>query len=198
MKFPFSSNNSFLVLYTAGTGGEFLTSTISKCVEEMNTIPVEFIEDRWVAVCKVAYSEVAINDNNHYTEHYKGDTSKVYDIYKDHYQKPIEDYWPKDMTVICLEVTKDYDFWANLCYKKLKNYITINKNEFLYHQKLALDFDCKNILNYTSMFDNSHVVNIDNMQNETIGHRFLKCFPSLDVEKFNSLQQTWITANNEL
>lgn len=198
MKFPFSSNNSFLMLYTAGTGGEFLTSAISNCVEDINTIPVEFIEDRWVAVCKVAYSEVALADNDYHTDHYRGETDKTYDIYKDHYQKPIKEYWPNDMTVVCLELTQDYDFWAELCYKKLQRYITINKDEFVYHQKLALKFDYDHITNYTSIFKKSHVINIDNMQNEFIGHRFLKCFPSLDINKFNELQKGWITANNEL
>lgn len=186
------------MLYTAGTGGEFLTSTLTQCVDELNTIPITKINNHWSAVCKVAYSEIGIADQNYHTDDYLGTTDKPYDMYKDHYQKPIKEYWPSDMTVICLEMSKDYEYWATLCYKKLSTYITINKDKFIQDQISALEYDYNNIQTYTNMFEKSYVVNIDEMHKKIIGERFLDIFPSLDLEKFKYKQFNWIEKNYEL
>ena len=56
---------------------------------------------------------------------YEGENDpNKYDLYKDHYHSYdpniIKEYWDSSMTVICFTVTRNYGYWANLGYKKLK------------------------------------------------------------------------------
>lgn len=196
MKFPFSSSNSYLFLYTAGTGGEFFVSAASQCIPEVNSIPRQFVNGHWSVVCKAAYSEVALQDRDFYTRHYKGETTKPIDFYKDHYQKPIKEYWPSDMNVVCFELTKNYEYWAEITWKKLNTYITINKDKFIADHIETLKYDYKNIQTYLDMFKKCHIINIDNMHTATVGDQLLEIFPSLDVESFNRKQKYWIDKNN--
>ena len=124
MKLNSSNNNhNYLLLYSAGTGGEMITSLLSECVPEINKIPRKEAypigTNRWHSNCKITYSLVKKECL------YEGENDpNKYDLYKDHYHSYdpniIKEYWDSSMTVICFTVTRNYGYWANLGYRKLK------------------------------------------------------------------------------
>ena len=61
MKLSSSNNNhNYLLLYSAGIGGEMITSLLSECVPEINKIPRKEAHpigtNRWHSNCKIKYS----------------------------------------------------------------------------------------------------------------------------------------------
>ena len=117
MKLDFSNNRvNYLVLYTAGTGGEIITYALSQCVPEINAIPTKDVgENRWFTKCKIGYCR----DRNLPWEYVGEDDPNKHDLYKDHYDPEVINYWDQRMTVLGFHLTKNFEYWTNLAWQKL-------------------------------------------------------------------------------
>jgi len=209
MKLDFSNNKrNYVLLYPAGTGGELITGALSNCVPEFNSI--EYYEkepNRWNCSCKIWYSSLG-NRQDAALSTYRGENKKrKWDLYKDHYSNgdsmSIYNYWDPTMTALCFDLTKNYQYWAELCYNKLS---PINKEvqrqgrDFINNHQAAIQLDHRSINIATNYYKSSHIINIDNLHKSPteLTEQFKDIFPNLKSEKFNKIINTWIKKNNKM
>ena len=202
MKFPFSSRNDYIVLYHAGFGGEFITGLLSQNVPGANRLditPAPTGANRWAIVCKVGYSDIYFSNGKDFKiEDYLGeDDKKQFNFYKDHYVPNVFNYWPKNMTAILLDLSDNYEYWAKLTYAKLKDVnISSSKRKFLKdYKKVLRTFENDD---YKKHFKKSHVIDINQLHEKSIGNQLQKVFPDLNTRAFDTAMEYWIQKNNEL
>lgn len=187
--------NDFLFLYSAGTGGEFLTSAISECAMNLNTIKRHSMyNNRWVTVCKVGYSSIVLRDQNTHNEDYTGENDPLKNnIFKDHPVNTVFDIWPSYMTAIHLCVTENYNYWAELTWGKLHNInINVEKSQFVndHAEQIRQDYFNRNL--FRQYFDNYYQVDITD-----ISRNLKSIFSNFDENLFNKIYTRWVEKNNE-
>ena len=196
-----NDNHNYLLLYSAGTGGEMITSLLSECVPEINKIPRKEAypigTNRWHSNCKIKYSLVKKECL------YEGENDpNKYDLYKDHYHSYdpniIKEYWDSSMTVICFTVTRNHSYWANLGYKKLKEQEKLTEHWKKNHSN-NIKRDHDNTSHYTDYFKKSYIINTDelNISAVKLTDQLLHIFPTLDRKKFQKTMDKWIKQNND-
>jgi hypothetical protein len=201
MKLDFSnSKRNYILLYPAGTGGELITGGLSNCVPEMNSIEFKETElNRWFTSCKITYK-----DYNGIPVNYLGENKRhKWDLYKDHYGDKIYNYWDPNMTALCFDLTKNYQYWSRLCYYKLRQIeaeVKRQGGDFINNHQAAIQDDHRSINIATNYFKNSHIINIDNLHNSPteLTEQFKDIFPNLESKKFNKIIKKWIKKNNKL
>lgn len=206
MNFPFSNNSDYVLLYHPGTGGEYLSGILTKHVPQFNRLTVRLHHEdndipnnnRWASVSKVTYSKVGLENKNYFTEHYQGedDPTKL-NLYKDHYTTDVFDYWPKTFNCICLVVNCNYEYWARLCYQKLKK-INIKQTEQDFFKNFYNNLVNTDIIEFAKHFQNSYIVDIRNLRTSTISDQLVPIFPDLDKVNFDDDLQKWINGNKKL
>tara|TARA_A100001035_G_C27785324_1_gene504039 strand:+ start:397 stop:2649 length:2253 start_codon:yes stop_codon:yes gene_type:complete len=197
MKLDFSNNRvNYLVLYTAGTGGEIITYALSQCVPEINAIPTKDVgENRWFTKCKVGYCR----DRNLPWEYVGEDDPNKDDLYKDHYDPEVINYWDQRMTVLGFHLTKNFEYWTNLAWQKL-NKVENLSTKFVENHVGQFQKDLDALKQYKNHFANMHLINIDGLH-ESSGSLIVqlqRIFPNLDTKKFKKIVQKWIKKNNKV
>lgn len=197
MKLDFSNNkDNYLLLYTAGVGGEIITYALSQCVPQFNSlITTDVSKNRWFTICKKSYCR----DRNPPWE-YKGENDpKKSDLYKDHYDKKVLTFWDQRMTVLCFYATKNFEYWTNLAWQKLKDVEKLEPT-FIENHIDQFEKDRNNLNKYANHFANSHCINIDDLHQsaDSLSKQLHKIFPNLDVDKFKKIIQKWIKNNNKI
>lgn len=204
------SKNDILVLYSAGTGGEFLTGLISRTVDDINTLtPTEVGPNHWNLACKRTYVDVYNANPEKFPDGidsgYTGETDKPIDIYKDHLIDVdiLADYWYNDMTVIALGLSGHYQYWADITWKKLRNVnIKTNKKTFIKDHSANLENTYNILQDYKKRFTNFNVIDIGDLHFSplTIDTQ-LQSIPqlsNLDGIEFYVEYMKWIEKNNGL
>lgn len=199
MKLHSFNDNDFLLLYAAGTGGEFLTTEISRSVPYLNTLSATIHNNRYQVACKRTYADVYKKDNNYYFDSYVGETDKASDIYKDHLVDSIFGYWPQDINVIYLSLSDNFDYWADITWAKLH---TINidtnydqfKNDHILYLRDCVQFSEK----LPKYFNRTVSIDINQMHLYPVGEQLKNVFGDFNIEYFNTVQKQWIKNNNEL
>ena len=161
MKLDFSNNkDNYLLLYTAGVGGEIITYALSQCVPELNSIPTTDVgKNRWFTICKKDYCR----DPNPDTHIYSGeDDPNKSDLYKDHYDSQVLSYWDKDMTVLCFYLTKNFEYWTKIAWYKLKDVESL-KEDFVDTHVDQYKKDLTRLNQYVNHFKKTHLINLDDL-----------------------------------
>ncbi len=198
MKLDFSNNkDNYLLLYTAGVGGEIITYALSQCVRELNSIPtINVGKNRWFTICKKVYCR----DSNPHTHIYSGeDDPNKSDLYKDHYDPLVLSYWDKDMTVLCFNLTKNFEYWTKLAWHKLKDIEPI-KDDFIDTHVDQHKKDLTILNQYVNHFKKTHLINLDDLDKncESLIVQLQRIFPSLKTVKFRKIITKWIKKNNKI
>ena len=201
------NKDDVLVLYSAGTGGEFLTGLISRTVDDINTLtPTEVGPNHWNLACKRTYADVYNANPEKFPDGidsgYTGEKDKPINIYKDHLIDVdiLADYWYNDMTVIALGLPSHYQYWAEITWKKLHTVnITGNKKTFIKNHALALEETYNMLHEYKQRFTNFNVIDIGR-QNflSTISPQLCSIaqFSNINKQKFDVEHMKWIDKNN--
>jgi len=203
------NKDDILLLYSAGTGGEFLTGLISRTVDEINTlIPTEVGPNHWNLACKRTYADIYNADPEKFVNGidsgYCGETDKSINIYKDHLIDVdiLADYWNNDMTVIVLGLPTHYQYWAEVAWKKLRNVnITTNKETFIKDHMNDLEETYNRLDEYKKRFTNFNIIDISwqhlrptiSAQLENIAQ-----FSNINKKQFDLEHMKWILNNNGL
>ena len=204
------SNDDILVLYSAGTGGEFLTGLLSRTVDDINTLtPTEVGPNHWNLACKRTYVDVYNANPEKFPDGidsgYRGETDKPINIYKDHLVDVdiLADYWYNDMTVIALGLPGHYQYWAEITWKKLHTVnITTDKKTFIKNHAADLKHRYNILQDYKKRFTNFNVINIGSQHfMPLIISKQLQSIAQLsnmNKKKFHEEHMKWIEKNNGL
>ncbi len=203
------NKDDILLLYTAGTGGEFLSGLISRTVDDINTlIPNEVGPNHWNLACKRTYADIYNTDPekfpNGIDSGYCGETDKTIDIYKDHLIDVdiLADYWYNDMTVIALGLPSHYQYWAEITWAKLSRVnITSDKDTFIKDHMAGLEATYNKLDDYKKRFTNFNVIDIGRqnfMSTITPQLASISQFSNINKQKFDVEHMKWIEKNNGL
>tara|TARA_B110000046_G_scaffold19945_1_gene18930 strand:+ start:1931 stop:2569 length:639 start_codon:yes stop_codon:yes gene_type:complete len=207
------NKDDILVLYSAGTGGEFLTGLISRTVDNINRlIPKEVGINHWNLACRRTYADVYNANPKKFPDGidigYCGETDKPINIYKDHLVDVdiLADYWYNDMTVLALGVSGQYRHWAEVTWAKLnKVNITSNKDTFIKDHMGELEDTYNRLDQYRKYFTNFNIVDIGKMHTTPISQvlcpgpsAIIPQLVTLNRSQFDKEQKVWIEKNAEL
>jgi hypothetical protein len=173
MKLNISEINNMrplLLLYSSGTGGEFLTNTISRNSVEFNDVLSNYNQERNITTtsCVTLYSPLW-NDpdttsswiDQSFIEHaaHTIDPS-LRIIIKDHPNLYFSKYYWKylsNLQVVHLTLKNELDYFSRLTYKKLSNKVDSSIIDINYIQnnivKNANDYVINNIIHWVSQFN---------------------------------------------
>jgi len=120
------NKGDYLILYSTGLGGEFLTHAISQCVDNINSLPVTYNDkskNRYAVTCLVRYSEIAFSTGLYVSQSYEGEASpEKINLLKDHYGDTVfdvyKDFGLKNLNAILL-TTSYPDHWAKIAWNKI-------------------------------------------------------------------------------
>ena len=197
MKLDFSNNkDNYLLLYTAGVGGEIITYALSQCVPELNSIPtIDIGKNRWFTICKKSYCR----DRNPPWEYKGEDDPNKSDLYKDHYDSQVLSYWDKDMTVLCFYLTKNFEYWTKIAWHKLKDVESLNE-DFVDTHVDQYKKDLTRLNQYVNHFKKTHLINLDDLDKNcgSLTVQLQRIFPNLKTVKFRKIITKWIKNNNKI
>lgn len=197
MKLDFSNNkDNYLLLYTAGVGGEIITYALSQCVPELNSIPtIDIGKNRWFTICKKSYCR----DRNPPWEYKGEDDPNKSDLYKDHYDSQVLSYWDKDMTVLCFYLTKNFEYWTKIAWHKLKDVESLNE-DFVDTHVDQYKKDLTRLNQYVNHFKKTHLINLDDLDKNcgSLTVQLQRIFPNLKTVKFRKIITKWIKKNNKI
>lgn len=125
------NKGDYLILYSTGLGGEFLTYAISQCVDSINSLPVTYKDkskNRYAITCLVRYGEIALSTGVYTSQSYEGESSpEKINLLKDHYGEHVftlyKDFGLKNLNAILL-TTSYPEHWANVTWNKISLKIT--------------------------------------------------------------------------
>ena len=207
------NKDDILLLYTAGTGGEFLSGLISRTVTNINELrPIEVGINHWNLSCRRTYVDIYEADPNKfpngYDNGYTGDTDKPINVFKDHLVDPkrLADYWDPNMTVLALGVSGQYRHWAEVTWAKLnKVNITSDKDTFIKDHMGELQDTYNRLDQYRKYFTNFNIVDIGEMHTTPISQvlcpgpsAIIPQLVTLNRSQFDKEQKIWIEKNNGL
>jgi hypothetical protein len=193
------NDGDYIVLYSAGLGGEYLTALITQCVSninELDLIPADG-PNQWSVVSKVTYSDVVISTNeiDGGGKYFSEDTHIKKDIYKDHLVDNVFNVWPSNMTAIILTANNNYEHWANVTWNKLKldSHFKSDRtdyNGFIKNHVHTLTQDHNKRQDFADYFDKSYMFNMNTIKK--VG----KCFTGFNQRHFNKQYRVWKKENN--
>lgn len=191
-----TTHKDFILLYSAGLGGEYITSLISECTNTLNTLErVKNKDNRWNTVCKIGYADIIHKDKElqwRYAYTSENDKNKN-DLYKDHPGKLITHTWPSYMTCLFLTVNNDYTKWANVTWNKLHEVnITTTKKEFVKQHANTIKEQYNQRHEWKNYFKKYYEIDVNDPAKQ-----LSNVFKDFDVDRFNKKFNEWKMKNDK-
>jgi len=189
-----TSEKDYILIYSAGTGGEFIASAISECTNKLNTLlRVKNENNRWSTNCKIGYSDIIQKEKKlQWDNVYNGenDASKS-DLYKDHPVDLVRRTWPRYMTCLFMTVPNNYKKWANLTWKKLHDVnIKITQEEFVEQHAHVIEKEYEQRKIWEDHFERYYEISYADPASTLI-----QVFEDFDESKFNKMLKEWNIEN---
>ncbi len=189
-----TTDRDYILIYSAGTGGEYMASAISECTNTLNTLlRIKNENNRWSCTCKIGYSKIIKEDKKlQWDNVYNGENdSSKNDLYKDHPVDTVKRVWPRYMTCLFLTVENDYKKWANITWKKLHNVnIEKSKKQFVEEHANTIEKEYKQRKIWEDHFERYYEISYTDPTAQLI-----KVFEDFDESKFNKMFKEWNIEN---